>query len=153
VLRNLIWRAVAIAGALIGLRLLLGLLHGSIGRTLHSAGRSPSSRSASSLPAQAAHALAAAAPRALLLVAAAAAVLGGAIVVSRSLARRRRRYVRLQVLPYRTDHADPRALARMYAAVHAVLAERRGARARRDAAGARGLTAPPLMRPLARARR
>ena len=123
-LRNVIWRSAAIAAALIGLRLVLRLLHGSIGSALRDAGRSsPGDRGVSRLPAQGAHAVAAAAPW-LALPLAAGLALAGTVTMSRLLARRRRRYVRQTVLPYRTDHAESPALARMYTALHAGLIER-----------------------------
>jgi hypothetical protein len=124
VLRWIFWRAIAVAAALLAARLVLGLLRGGLGRALrghsvaapHAAGVPRPTVRGVSLPGWLGTSLAT-----LALAALAAAI---AILASRALARRRRSYVRLRVMPYRTDHADSDALARLYAALHAALTER-----------------------------
>ena len=48
----------------------------------------------------------------------------GALTLTRVRARRERNYIRLRVIPYRTDVADPHSLARMFSALHGRLLRR-----------------------------
>ncbi len=121
-LRAILWRAAALVAALLAVRFLATLLEGSLGRALRarsSAPCSPRSRRRGcrgELPGWLGTALRA--------TAVASAATGLAVLATRALSRRRRRYVRMRIVPYRTDHAGPEALARMYAALHAALLER-----------------------------
>ncbi len=125
-LRALLWRAAALVAALLTVRFLISLFEGSIGRTLRASGglrangapHLPAAPSGlgSDLPGWLGQTL-----RATLLAALVGAL---ALTALRLLARRRRIYVRQRIVPYRTDHAAPEALARMYAALHAALVER-----------------------------
>ena len=59
-------------------------------------------------------------------LAVAAAFFAAALVLAatRALARARRRYVRLALLPYRTDRADPDAAVALFEALHAAVRQR-----------------------------
>ncbi len=108
-LRWILWRLVAAAAALLALRFAVSLLHGEIGHTLRAR---PAPRVTLPRP-----------PAAVAAIFALALAALGLLPV-RAVARRRRVYVRLRVLPYRTDQADADALTRMFAAVHAAVSER-----------------------------
>ncbi len=144
--RFLLWRALAGAGALVGVLVLRWLLSGGPGRALRGAiprrvpARADVARLHATLPAATgpvsgagrmlgvarAHGVAGAQgagwPHASVLAAAptGALVLGCAalLLVTRLRARRRRRYVRLRVLPYRTDRTSPEGLAAMFQSLH-----------------------------------
>ena len=131
-LRFLLWRMLGLAGTVLAFGLVAWLLGGGPGRVLR--GSVPGdhrSFSISSLlglavragtgAAATASALPALMPARLL-----AGVIGGAgmLALARLTARHGRDYVRLRVVPYRTDTADAVALARMFSALQARLARR-----------------------------
>ena len=112
-LRWMLWRVLAAAAALLALRFALALLHGAIGHALRTRAAPQSRLRVPELPVAALSTIAFLVPAGVL-----------ALLAARMRARRRRAYVRLRVLPYRTDHADADALTRMFAAVHAAISER-----------------------------
>src|SRR5581483_1562659 len=122
-LRAILWRAAALVAALLAVRFLMSLLEGSLGRALRA--RSTLARhGAPRLPAVPGVTLPPGLGTALHISALAIAAAAAVLLAIRTQARHRRRYVRLRIVPYRTDHAGPEALARMYAALHAALLER-----------------------------
>lgn len=121
--RYLLWRTLALASALVAVGLALRLLHGSLGADLRGARRAAPALGLGALLRAAGWE--AAALRVPALAAGLSLCAAGALMVAaRARARARRRYVRLQVLPYRTDAAEPQAVARVYAALHASLGVR-----------------------------
>jgi len=132
VLRLLLWRMLGIASVVLAFSLISWLLAGGPGQLLRgvgpasrlapsvSAADGPASRGVAEIRHQADWASGALPLRVLLGVIIASAVLA----VSRLRARQERRYVRLQVVPYRTDVNDEHALERMFSALHARLARR-----------------------------
>ncbi len=125
-LRAILWRAAALVAALLAVRFLADILQGSIGRALRARSTLAHSR-APRLPSTPGG-LGGIVPgwlgTALSATAATVVAVALALLAVRVRARRRRRYIRLRLLPYRTDHAGPEALTRMYATLHAALAER-----------------------------
>ncbi len=130
-LRFLLWRTLALLAGLVSFALLLGLLDGSIGRTLRhadpGAGRIEPGAWLGSITGDASR-LSAAAPRWLEALAALLSALGAIalalVLASRHRSRGRRSYERLRLVVYRTDMADAGALSAMFAAMHAGLAVR-----------------------------
>ena len=125
-LRVIVWRLLALAAALLAVRLAFGLLDGSIGRSLRGGAQHVARRVWQLQRPPPAPGIEA--PSWLWTAGAAAASALAALALlstfARLRSRRRRRYVRLRVIPHATDHADAYALARMYSALHAALAER-----------------------------
>jgi hypothetical protein len=136
VIRFVLWRAMgafAVACAIVlGTSAIVWLAHGGLGQTL----RRPSQARAdgngalamASRLADLASRLAAwrpvASARFVPTAAALLALAGCALVCSRLIARRRREYVRVRVLPYRSDRASAQAIARMFDAFHKRLLRR-----------------------------
>jgi hypothetical protein len=121
----LLWRLLGLAATVVGLVVLLALLHGGLGGELR--GASPSARR----PAEAVLPHIAAARHTRVTAhwtdtAKRYGQLSGVLVLStaslllatRWLARRRRRYVRLRVLPYRTDSTSVEGLVAMFESLH-----------------------------------
>ncbi len=125
-LRAILWRAAALVGVLLAVRFLASILDGSLGRTLRARGALAvhGTRHLPAGPGGLGGDLPGGLGTALGVAAGAAFAAGLTLLAVRLLSRRRRRYVRVKILPYRTDHAGPDALVRMYAALHAALAER-----------------------------
>jgi hypothetical protein len=129
VLRSLFWRTVALASALAAAAALTSLLSGAPGRALRGRGATGVSLAGPLRAVEAAPgAVAGLLPKwllGLLVGALAAACLGGLCSTALRLrARARRRYVRLRVLAYRSDVAEPPSVARAFAALHAALSVR-----------------------------
>ncbi len=122
-MRAILWRVAALVAALLAVRLLVTILEGSLGRALR-ARHAPPSRAPLLPGGHVGVALPGWLGSALLAAALAAGAAGTALTATRMLARRRRRYVRLRIVPYRTDRAGADALERMYAGLHAALVER-----------------------------
>ena len=131
-LRFLFWRALALLSIGAALGVLGWMLGGGPGRALRGGGRGQAIDFA---PASIGRSLAAFARHAagalptwiaqvgmVLLILSSVVALG--LTALRWQARRRRSYVRLEIEAYRTDSADAEALARMFAALHAVLLRR-----------------------------
>jgi len=128
VLRSLLWRSFGLAGAVLAAGFIAGLLSGEAGRALRGSthGRSPHSSPLHALGAlpDALVGPAGSAARLLLPAAACLALAGALLGAIRLRARAARRYVRLRVLAYRGDVAEPAALERSLAALHAALLRR-----------------------------
>ncbi len=131
-LRFLLWRMLGLLSVLLGLSLIAWLLGGGPGRALRgdTAG-SPIHLSIGALARAIARVLSSSLRWAPIgdvwlhgalpvLVGAACAVIAGA----RWMARHRRRYVRVRIEVYRTDHAEPDAVARVFEALHKRLLRR-----------------------------
>jgi Replication-relaxation len=131
VLRLVLWRMLGLCSTLLAIGLLAWLLDGGLGRALRGAGHGGLGvelpgvvgglgggvrEAATVLPAGLVLFLV---PLVLVLLSAV-----GIFGVLRLQARKDRNYVRLRVLPYRTDVADEHALARMFAALQARLLRR-----------------------------
>jgi hypothetical protein len=128
--RALFWRALALASAFAAVLAVENLLGGAPGRALrgqHPA-RGASLRAAASrivdLPAHAVRLVPPWLAYALTLAVCAAMLAVAALTALRLAARSRRRYVRLRVLAYRGDVAEPTAVARAFAAIHTALSVR-----------------------------
>jgi len=128
VLRFLFWRLLGLGFALLAFGLVGWFLSGGAGRALRGAGASHAHLTLApttllALIGSGAGTLAGVAGGALLLAgwraSAFAILVGAALALTRLRARRGRNYVRLIVVPYRTDVADTHALARMFAALQA----------------------------------
>ena len=131
-LRSLLWRMLVLASAVVAFGILAWLLGGGPGHVLRGAG--PSSHFAISVSAAlglmeggvAGAAQSAAAALALLPPQLLLGVVGGVcgLALARLRARHVRSYIRLRVVPYRTDVADVHALARMFSALQVRLGRR-----------------------------
>jgi hypothetical protein len=129
-IRLLLWRLCGLAAIVVGLAILSALLHGGLGGELR--GTATNARRS----ADAALARLTAAPTASAAHWADAAKLGGQlagllvlvagslVLAARRQARRRRRYVRLCVLPYRTDSTSVEGLVAMFESLHKRLQSR-----------------------------
>jgi hypothetical protein len=119
--RFIVWRLVGLAAGIVAVGVALWAIHGGLGRAL---GEHVVHRRAGGLGATAAHAagtlesLAAA-----VLVAIVPALMAGSVLVLilRLIARRRRRYVRLRVIPFRTDECGPDGLVALFESLHQAL--------------------------------
>ncbi len=132
--RLLLWRALAALATFAGALAVRWLLGGGPGRALHggvaaqlghraSRARLAQVSTAAQLARAHAHVHAAGggvhAGRAVAALAGALLVACGALLLAaRHRARRRRRYVRVRVMPYRTDRTTPEGLAAMFEALH-----------------------------------
>jgi Replication-relaxation len=114
----LLWRLLGLAAALLGLVVLGWLLHGGLGAVLHGV----SGARTGSLPR-----LPAASPAVALVLRGVALGLPllALLLGVRLLARRRRRYVRLRIVPYRTDRTSVEGIVAMFEALHKRLQRRR----------------------------
>lgn len=124
--RFLLWRMLAVAAGLVGLLALAWLLQGGIGRSLR-AGRGLNAGGPLSALASAARAGLLLLTPGLLILGLAAALAALLLIISiaaRTTARRRRHYVRLRMSLYRLDTAEPEAITRAFAALHAALSVR-----------------------------
>lgn len=121
-LRAILWRAAALVAALLAVRFLATLLGGSLGRALR-ARSAPAVHEAPHVPAVPGE-LPGWLGIAVRATAVASVATGLALLALRVRSRHRRSYVRVRIVPYRTDHAGPEALAGMYAALHSALLER-----------------------------
>jgi hypothetical protein len=128
VLRFLLWRLLGLGAGLAALGFSLWLIDGGAGRALRAKGtevRAPSAVNVlvalEDVAGRTTHDALAAVP---LRLAVALGAIGLLIVLLRLRTRRRRRYVRLRVVPYRTDVADLYSLTRMFAALQSRLCVR-----------------------------
>ena len=127
--RFIVWRLVGLAAAIVAVGVALWAIRGGIGRALR--GREAHDR-AGSLAQTAGHGAGVLGSLAVaILVPLLALALGGAVLVLvlRMVARRRRRYVRLRVVPFRTDECGPDGLVALFESLHQVLLRRAWRRA------------------------
>jgi Replication-relaxation len=113
----LLWRLLGLAAALLGLIVVLWLRHGGLDAALRGLPQAHAGHLPGALPA---HALGAGA---LLLLGITCSLLGP-ILCMRWRARRGRRYVRLLVVPYRTDRTSVEGIVAMFEALHKRLQRR-----------------------------
>ncbi len=130
-LRFLLWRMVGLLATLAAIGLLARLLNGDPGRILRGTpkgGPSPSPPELLEMLREGVRSFAHALPGAPSVLPGRIALSGLGVMSGLGLlrlrARRSRTYVRLRVLPYRTDVADPQALARMFSALQGRLLRR-----------------------------
>ena len=129
-IRLLLWRLFGLAAIVVGLAILSALLHGGLGGELRGTATDARRSADAVLPRVAAAPTGSAAHWAdaaklggqlaglLVLVA------GSLVLAARRQARRRRRYVRLCVLPYRTDSTSVEGLVAMFESLHKRLQSR-----------------------------
>jgi protein involved in plasmid replication-relaxation len=115
--RLLLWRLLGLAAALLGLVVLLWLRHGGLEAALEDLPKARP-RHLSSPP------IGHVVPATVLLPLGPASLLLGVLACVRWRARRRRRYVRLRVVPYRTDHTSVEGIVAMFEALHKRLQHR-----------------------------
>ncbi len=121
--RFILWRLLGLAGALVAAGMLAWLLDGGARTALRDPGGHALPLSAAGSAALITGTIGTAVLRLVPLL----GVLAGAgvgVLLARGRARRRRRYVRMRVIPYRTDVADAHALTRMFAALQSRLLRR-----------------------------
>ncbi len=122
--RLLLWRLLGLAAILLGVAVLGWLLHGGPGAALRGLPAVPTalSKTLPAAPPPPFHVHAAGLP----VVPLAALTFGLVALVgcARWRARRRRRYVRLRVVPYRTDRASVEGIVAMFEALHKRLLRR-----------------------------
>ena len=131
-LRFLLWRMLALIALAGGPGVVAWFLGGGLGRVLRDSGRAAGARTVVAAGLATLEGWADAvwrwrAPGGIVLCPSfALGFLAGAvgIALARARARRVRRYVRLQVAPYRGDHAEAEALARMFESLHKRIARR-----------------------------
>jgi hypothetical protein len=123
-LRSIFWRALALAGALAAAGSLASLLDGALGNALRGHHRGATLRPGTAPSAGLLTATAGRAAELLAVACLAAASVSAVLVALRLASRRRRAYERLRVLAYRGDLAEPPALERALAALHAAIAVR-----------------------------